>query len=219
MGWDWNFVAEIMPALLAGLLLTIKITLLSFVVAVSVGLLIAISKASSRPYVSFPVTWAAEGIRRTPLLVQLYILFYVLPDVGIVLSPLVAGVIGLGLHTSTYISEVFRAGIESIPAGQWEAAKACNLSGRQTWGKIILPQAIPPMIPPLGNYLISMFKDTPILSVITILDFMGTALAKANFSYRYLEPVTIVAVGFLLVSLVSALLIKQLELHLKRRIA
>lgn len=219
MDWDWNFVAEIMPALLAGLLLTIKITILSFVVAVAVGLFIAISKASSRSYIKLPVSLVTEGIRRTPLLVQLYVLFYVLPDVGIVLSPLVAGVIGLGVHTSTYISEVFRAGIESIPAGQWEAAKACNLSQRQTWKQIILPQAIPPMIPPLGNYLISMFKDTPILSVITILDFMGVALAKANFSYRYLEPVVIVAIGFLLVSLVSAQLIKQVELHLNRRMA
>ncbi|MNL28877.1 L-cystine transport system permease protein TcyB [compost metagenome] len=219
MEWDWHFAAEIMPALLAGLVITIKITLLSFVVAVIVGLLIALAKSSTQPYINRPVTLIAEGIRRTPLLVQLYFLFYVLPDFGVVLSPFVAGVIALGIHTSTYISETFRAGIESVPAGQWEAAKACNLSQFQVWREIILPQAIPPMIPPLGNYLISLFKETPILSVITVMDLMGMALLEANTSYRYLEPITMVAVGFLLLSLVSAQLIKFVDIRLRSGVA
>ena len=92
--------------------------------------------------VARPVGFVAEFIRGTPLLVQLYFLFYVLPDLGILLSPLVAGVIGLGLHYGTYTSEVYRAGIDNVPRGQWEAAKACNLTRTQTWRHIILPQAI-----------------------------------------------------------------------------
>ncbi|MFA1676033.1 ectoine/hydroxyectoine ABC transporter permease subunit EhuD [Rhizobium mongolense] len=219
MDWSWEFVAEITPALLQGLAVTVQITLISSVVALVIGLFFAIAKMSSQVFVRRLAFIVTEAIRRTPLLVQLYFLFYVLPDLGLVLSPVVAGVIGLGLHYSTYISEVYRAGISNVAAGQWEASKACNLTTRQTWTKIILPQAIPPMIPPLGNYVIAMFKETPILSAITVLDLMGEALAQANFSYRYLEPITLVAIGFLVVSLCSAAIIKLLENHLNLRAA
>jgi polar amino acid transport system permease protein len=219
MDWDWKFALDILPALLEGLLVTVKITLISSVVAMIVGLFIAIAKASPSKGVRQGVTWATEGIRRTPLLVQLYFLFYVLPDLGVTLSPITAGVIGLGLHYATYTSEVIRAGISNVAFGQWEAAKACNLTHRQTWTQIVLPQAIPPMIPPLGNYVIAMFKETPLLSAITILDLMGEALSKANFSYRYLEPIVMVAAGFLIVSLCSAFAIKLLDRHLKQRFA
>ncbi|TCU31478.1 ectoine/hydroxyectoine ABC transporter permease subunit EhuD [Rhizobium azibense] len=219
MDWSWEFVAEITPALLQGLAVTVQITLISSVVALTIGLFFAIAKMSPIIFVRRPATVVTEAIRRTPLLVQLYFLFYVLPDLGIVLSPVVAGVIGLGLHYSTYVSEVYRAGIMNVPAGQWEAAKACNLTTKQTWTEIVLPQAIPPMVPPLGNYVIAMFKETPILSAITVLDLMGEALAQANFSYRYLEPITLVATGFLVVSLCSAAIIKLLENHLNLRAA
>ncbi|UVK48237.1 ectoine/hydroxyectoine ABC transporter permease subunit EhuD (plasmid) [Mesorhizobium sp. AR07] len=219
MNWSWEFVAEITPDLLKGLVVTVKITLISSVVALSVGLFFAIAKMSSVDAVRRSAVLVTETIRRTPLLVQLYFLFYVLPDIGIVLSPMVAGIIGLGFHYATYVSEVYRAGIINVPAGQWEAARACNLTKRQTWREIVLPQAIPPMIPPLGNYVIAMFKETPILSAITVLDLMGEALAKANFSYRYLEPITLVAIGFLFVSLCSAALVRLLENHLKLRAA
>ncbi|MDA4635977.1 ABC transporter permease subunit, partial [Escherichia coli] len=108
-------------------------------------------------FVSKPVGFLADFIRGTPLLVQLYFIFYVLPDAGITLSPLVAGVIGLGLHYGTYTAEVYRGGIDNVARGQWEAARACNLSAFQTWTRIILPQALPPMIPALANYFIAMF--------------------------------------------------------------
>ncbi|WP_018236203.1 ectoine/hydroxyectoine ABC transporter permease subunit EhuD [Ensifer sp. BR816] len=219
MDWSWDFVAQIMPALTQGLLVTVEITLVSSVVALVLGLLFALAKMSPVGSVRRVAIIATEGIRRTPLLVQLYFLFYVLPDLGILLSPFTAGVIGLGLHYATYTSEVYRAGINNVPVGQWEAARACNLTTRQTWTEIILPQAIPPMIPPLGNYVIAMFKETPILSAITVMDLMGEALAQANFNYRYLEPITLVAAGFLLVSLISAAIIKLLENHLNLRAA
>ncbi|WP_201840714.1 ectoine/hydroxyectoine ABC transporter permease subunit EhuD [Microvirga zambiensis] len=215
MSWSWAFALEILPALLDGLIVTVKVTLISSVFALVVGLSFAIAKASRVTWVRHPVLLATEGIRRTPLLVQLYFLFYVLPDFGVLLSPLTAGIIGLGLHYATYTSEVFRAGIESVPVGQWEAATATNLSPYHTWTHIILPQALPPMIPALGNYVIAMFKETPILSAITILDLMGEALAQANFNYRYLEPITLVALGFLIVSLCSAAIIKILEARLR----
>jgi polar amino acid transport system permease protein len=135
----------------------------------------------------------------------------VLPDIGILLPPMVAGVIGLGLHYSTYISEVYRSGIDNTPRGQWEAAKACNLTTVQTWRYVILPQALPPVIPALANYLVAMFKETPLLSAITVVEIMSRAKGMADFNYRYLEPMTMVGAFFLLVSLASALVLRGLE--------
>jgi polar amino acid transport system permease protein len=216
MEWDWDFVWEIMPTLLQGVKITILATLLGSALAAVIGLSIAIARRSSNPLISAPIGFAAEFIRGTPLLVQLYFIFYVLPDAGILLPPLVAGVIGLGLHYGTYTAEVYRAGIDNVPRGQWEAAKACNLSPRQTWTHIILPQAIPPMIPALANYFIAMFKETPLLSAITVLELMNQAKSVANSSYRYIEPMTLVGVFFLVISIISVFLLRWLERHFGR---
>lgn len=211
MEWDWAFVWQIMPTLLDGVRITILATILGFALAAILGLGIAILRRSRRWAVSKPVGFLAEFIRGTPLLVQLYFLFYVLPDIGITLSPLVAGIVGLGLHYATYTAEVYRAGIENVARGQWEAAKACNLSTGQTWRHIIMPQAIAPMIPALANYLIAMFKETPLLSAITVLELMNQARSIANFNYRYIEPLTMVGVFFLVISLIAVFGVRALE--------
>jgi polar amino acid transport system permease protein len=211
MEWDWNFVREIFPTLVDGVKITILATLLGSVLAAIVGLGIALARRSPNRLLSRTVGFLAEFIRGTPLLVQLYFIFFVLPDIGILLSPLVAGVIGLGLHYGTYTAEVYRAGIENVPRGQWEAAKACNLSSTQTWTRIILPQALPPMIPARANYFIAMFKETPLLSAITVLELMNQAKSVANSSYRYIEPITLVGAFFLVISLFSVILLRWLE--------
>ena len=182
-----------------------------------VGLFVAILKMSKIAFVRVVTYWTTEFIRRTPLLVQLYFLFYVLPDVGIFLSPFLAGVIGLGLHFSTYTSEVFRAGIENVPKGQWDAARALNYSPVQTWKDVILPQAIPPMIPPLANYLITMFKETPLLAAITVVELFNAANIYSNSHYKYLEPMTLVGLFFLLVSIPSAIAAIRLERRFSTR--
>ncbi|MDI6025140.1 ectoine/hydroxyectoine ABC transporter permease subunit EhuD [Corticibacterium sp. UT-5YL-CI-8] len=211
MEWDWNFVWQIMPTLIEGVKITILATLLGSMLAAVVGLGIALGRRSPNRIVARSIGFVAEFIRGTPLLVQLYFIFYVLPDIGILLSPLVAGVIGLGLHYGTYTAEVYRAGIDNVPRGQWEAAKACNLSARQTWTRIIMPQAIPPMIPALANYFIAMFKETPLLSAITVLELMNQAKSVANTYYRYIEPITLVGAFFLAISLVAVVLLRWLE--------
>lgn len=211
MEWDWAFVWEIMPTLLEGVRITILATLLGSVVAALAGLVMALLRRSPSRLVSRATAFVVEFIRGTPLLVQLYFLFYILPGLGLTLSPLTAGVIGLGLHYGTYASEVYRGGIDNVPRGQWEAAKACNLSPRQTWTHVILPQAIPPMIPALANYLIAMFKETPLLSAITVVELMSQARSVANFNYRYLEPMTLVGVFFLIISLISVAGLRLLE--------
>lgn len=211
MDWDWNFVREIMPTLLEGLKITILASILGAIVAAVVGLGFAILRRSPVMVVSKTTGFIVEFIRGTPLLVQLYFIFYVLPDIGIRLPALVAGVIGLGLHYGTYTAEVYRGGIENVPRGQWEAAKAANLTTRQTWIHVILPQAIPPMIPALANYLVAMFKETPLLSAITVLELMNQAKSVANSSYRYIEPMTLVGVFFLIMSLISVFFLRWLE--------
>ena len=211
MEWDWAFTWDILPTLAQGAVVTVQATLLGSIVAMVVGLLFAIARRSPNKRICRPVAFAVEFIRGTPLLVQLYFLFFVLPDLGMLLSPLTAGVIALGLHYGTYTSEVYRAGIDNISRGQWEAAKAVNLTPRQTWIHVIIPQAVPPMIPALANYFIAMFKETPLLSAITVIELMSQARSVANFSYRYLEPMTMVGVFFLVISVPAVLLLRHLE--------
>ena len=161
-----------------------------------------------------------EFIRSTPLLAQLFFIFYALPQlpyVGISLSPLTAGILGLGIHYSTYLSEVYRAGIDAVPRGQWEAAIALNFSKGRTWLNIILPQAIPPIVPVLGNYLIGMFKDTPMLSAVTVVELLLTARIIGTHSFRFIEPFTMVGILFLVLSYISSLGVQWLEYRLNSR--
>ena len=211
MSWSWDFTWQIMPLLLSGLVVTIKATVLGSLLAFSLGLPIAIARFIGGPLVRIPIGLIVEFIRRTPLLVQLYVLFYVLPDYGIVMSSLTTGVIGLGIHYSTYAAEVYRAGLESVPRAQWEAAKALNYPISATFTKVVLPQAVPPMIPAMSNYVISMFKETSLLSAITVIELMNAAKIVANESYRYIEPMTMVGLLFLSVSVPCAFAAIALE--------
>ena len=181
------------------------------------GLVFALLRRSSNRIVARTAGFLVQFIRGTPLLVQLYFIFYVLPDIGIRLPALAAGVIGMGLHYATYAAEVYRGGIEAVPRGQWEAARATNLTMRQTWINVVLPQAVPPMIPALANYLLAMFKETPLLSAITVLEMMNQAKSVANSTYRYVEPMTLVGVFFLVISLVSVAGLRWLERRYGRR--
>ena len=217
MEWDWNVAMDVMPRLASGLIVTVQATFVGAFLAYVLGLFVAILKMSRLTSVRVVTYWTTEFIRRTPLLVQLYFLFYVLPDMGIFLSPFMAGVIGLGLHFSTYTSEVFRAGIENVPKGQWDASRALNYSPVQAWSHVILPQAIPPMIPPLANYLIVMFKETPLLAAITVVELFNAANIYSNSHYKYLEPMTLVGLFFLLVSVPSAIAAIKLEKRFSTR--
>jgi polar amino acid transport system permease protein len=214
MTWDWSFAWEILPELLKALRITIEATILGSLIAMTLGLLLAIGRRSHNRLISWPIAGGIEFVRSTPLLVQLYFLFFVLPQIGITLGPLLAGVIGLGLHYSTYASEVYRAGIEGVPRGQWEAARALNLPVRRTWTSVILPQAIPKVVPALGNYVNGMFKDTPLLSAITVIELLNEAHAIGAQTFRYLEPITLVGLLFFLVSYPTALLVRRLEARL-----
>ncbi len=211
MTWDWEFARDILPDLLRGLIVTIQATLVGSVAALVLGLVLALLRRSSLLPVRLATKAFIEFVRSTPLLVQLYFLFFVLPTLGVTLSGFQAGVIGLGVHYATYTSEVYRAGIEGVPRGQWEAATALNLPTSRVWRSVILPQAIPRVLPALGNYVIAMFKETPLLSAITVFEMLAEAKAISSQTFRSLEAFTLVGVLFLLVSLPAAFAVRRLE--------
>lgn len=209
--FDWQFAWHILPDLLRTSLATIGITLGGFVIALALGLVLALLRRSRLPFFSWPAVAVIEFIRSTPLLIQLYFLFYVLPDYGLTMSALMTGVLGLSLHYACYVAEVYRAGLDAVPRGQWEAATALNLNPWHAYRDVILPQAIRPILPALGNYLIAMFKDTPVLSAITVVELMLQAKNIGSQTFRYIEPITMAGLFFLLVSLCAAMLVRRLE--------
>lgn len=216
MFWDWDYAWEIMPTLLKASVVTIQATLLGFLLAAVLGLLLAIFRMSRTSWISVPTSAFIEFIRSTPVLIQIFFIFFVFPEFGIVLPAMLAGVIALGLHYGAYCSEVYRAGLENVPRGQWEAATALNLSPYITFRDIIIPQAIPPIVPALGNYFVALFKETPLLSAIAVLELMQTAKILGSQSFRYVEPITLVGGFFLVMSLVAAAIIRQIEGWLSR---
>ena len=152
-----------------------------------------------------------EFIRSTPLLIQLFFVYFVLPQFGITLSAWVCGMITIGLHFGTYLSEVYRGALEGVPKTQWEACRALNFSTIYTYRKIVLPQAFPIAIPGMGNYLVGIFKDTPLLSTIGVAELFHAATAVGGYHYRYLEPYTIVGLIFLTLSIPAAMWIRKIE--------
>lgn len=216
--WKWDYVVELLPKLLNAFLVTLGATFLGFLLSVLIGLIFAIAGRSGYRPIRWTVRSIVEFIRSTPLLVQVFFLYYSVPMItGLAMSAFVTGVIALGLHYGTYMSEVFRSGIDAVPRGQWEASTALHLSKRKTWLSVILPQALPPVIPMMGNYLIVIFKETPTLSAITLVELLLTAKSAASVSYRVFEPYTIVGLLFLLVSLIFSYGIRRLEKRMFQR--
>lgn len=214
--WRWDFTFEILPRLLWATLNTLLAAGIGYGIALVLGLVLALAQRT--PY--RPLTWIVreivEFVRSTPLVLQIFFVFYVGPQFGIRLDPWTSGMIAIGLHYAAYLSEVYRAGLDSIPQGQWEACKALNLSPRRTYFRIIIPQALPASLPGMGNYLVGIFKDTPMLSVIGVAELMHTANALGSETYRFLEPYTMVGIIFLAISLPTAAGLRYLEAWVQR---
>jgi polar amino acid transport system permease protein len=215
--WDWAYTFEILPKLMRAAVVTIEATLLGFVLAATLGLVLALVRLAI-PRTAWPISVGVELIRSTPLLIQIFFIYFVLPNFGIVLDAFAAGVLAIGVHYAAYCSEVYRAGFDNVHRGQWEAAVALNLDSWTTFRDIIIPQAIPPVIPALGNYLVALFKETPLLSAIAVLELMQTAKILGSETFRYTEPITLVGLFFLVMSLISATGIRYVERLINRRI-
>ncbi|MBP2079347.1 ectoine/hydroxyectoine ABC transporter permease subunit EhuD [Oceanobacillus polygoni] len=218
--WSWETFMDALPFVLQGLWITVSLTITCYLFALLFGFVWTFLRRIPNRFFNWIVTWVMEFIRSTPPLVQLFFLFYawpMIPGIGVTLSPFTSAVLGLGIHFSTYIGEIYRSGIDSIDKGQWEASKALNFSTVDKWRRIILPQAIPPTVPMLGNYFIIMFKEVPLASTIGVAGIMLMANSYGAQNWSYLEPLTIVGIIFLVLSYPSAVLIRKLEIKLNTR--
>ena len=219
--WDTSsnaaFAASILPILLRGLLVTIEASIVGFAIALALGLALAALKSSRLRVVSWPARVLAEFIRDTPLLVQLFFLYYVLPDYGLVLPAFLTGALALGVQYSAYTAEVYRAGLESVLRGQIEAARALDLSPMRIFCVIVLPQAVPRIIPALGNYLVSIMKDVPVLSVVSVLEVLNVAKIIGDRTFNYLIPLSMVGGLYLLLTILASAGVRYLDTRLPKR--
>jgi polar amino acid transport system permease protein len=213
---DLGRIASWLTDLWSGLQLTVFLTFTGMGVALVIGLLLALARVDRRKkYLSWPAQAFVEIIRGTPLLLQLFYIFYVLPSFGIRFDRLFAGVVGLGINTGAYLSEVFRSGIDAVHKGQWEAADALGMPRSLTLRHIVLPQALRIVIPPLGNYFISMFKDTALVATISVPELLFSGQLLAAQSFRYLEIYSVIFLIYLAISYPASLGVRWIEQRLR----
>jgi polar amino acid transport system permease protein len=200
-----------LPALLQGAALTIKIALLSCLLAVVAGVLAALA----RMYGPAPLRWLAtayvEIFRGTSALVQLFWLFFVLPQFGVTIDAFLVAVLALGLNVGAYGSEVVRGAVLSVGRGQWEASTALNMSRAQMLRRVILPQAFVAMIPPWGNLFIELLKSTALVSLITLSDLAFKAQQLNQTTLKTIPIFTLVLLMYLVMSLVLTIGMRLLE--------
>jgi His/Glu/Gln/Arg/opine family amino acid ABC transporter permease subunit len=195
MNFDWSVVWDNLPRLLEGAWMTIWLTVVTMALALPGGLVLALLRLSPLWLVSAPATAFVEFFRATPLILQIYWAYYVLPAYfDIQLSQLSTAIVGLTCNISSFNSETFRAGIVSIREGQWNAGLALGMSRTEVFVLIILPQAVMRVLPALASTWVSLFKDTSLVSIISVADLSYMALKVRSETYRILEVLTAMAV-------------------------
>ncbi|MBI2391708.1 MAG: ABC transporter permease subunit [Deltaproteobacteria bacterium] len=203
--------ARYLPLLLQGALTTILIAVVSMVLAVLLGLPIAVA----RMWGPWPVRWLAtayvELFRGVPVLLLIFFLYYGLPTLGVKLSAISAAILGFGLNYAAYEAEIYRAGIASIPVGQWEAAASLGMGRRLTFRRVILPQAFRVVLPPMTNDFVALFKDTSLVSVIAVVELTKQYQILAKSSMKYLEMGAVTAALYLLIAVPLGAWSRRLE--------
>ncbi len=216
MNLDFTPVLAGWEPLLRGTLVTIEVTAGALLLSCIVGLFIGIGRLHpERKFTYFLCSTYLTIFRGTPLLVQLFIWFFGLPQFGILLPAYLCGVLGLGMYSASYVSEVVRGSIQSVDKGQGEAARSLGMSARQAMRKIILPQALVRMIPPLGNEFIALIKNSALVSLLTIHDVMHEGQKIISVSYRSLETYLVIALIYLVLTLTAMLILRKIENALK----
>lgn len=215
--FSFTFAAEILPKLAAAAVTTLWVTFISFFLALVVGIPLVLLRRARSLLIARTTATIVDFVRSTPILVQLYFLYFAMPGFGIELSPISTGLVAFSFHYGCYMSEVYRAGLEAVPRGQWDACTALSLSRMEAYRSIILPQAISPVIPAAGNYLIHMFKETPLLASISVVEMMFVSAEIGANTFRYLEPITLCGLLFLIMSIGAAALIRIVESLYGRR--
>ncbi|MEV0991858.1 ectoine/hydroxyectoine ABC transporter permease subunit EhuD [Streptomyces sp. NPDC049949] len=210
--WSWETAREGLPVVLSGFGITLLATVLGSAVAMLLGLVLAVALRTPTRWVALPLRVITDFVRSTPLMIQLFAAWVLVPG----LNALTLGIAVLGIHYATYTCEVYRAGIDAVPRGQWEACTALSLPRRRVWRAVVLPQAVRNVLPALGNYVISMFKETPFLSVIAVQEMVHRANEYGSVHFAYLEAFTLAATVFLLASYPTSVLMRRLEKRLAR---
>ena len=213
--FNFSGATDYLPDLARGALVSVELTVCVMLLSLVFGLLLAIGKLSQRGGVRLVASVYIEVVRGTPALLQLFYIYFVLPSFGIRFDPFFAGVAGLTINYSAYLAEVYRAGIEAVPIGQIEAARALGMSRRTMLRIVILPQAIRIVVPPLGNYFISLFKDTSLVSIVTVKELMFTGQIIASMNFQYFTVFTIIGLIYLGLSYPGALFVRWLEKRMK----
>ncbi len=208
---DWNIIFHYFPFLAKAALITLELSVVSLILGTAFGLSAALCKLGSNPVFRGVASFYVWIIRSTPLLVQLFIIYFGLPQIGIDLGPFMSGVLGLGLNVGAYNAETIRGGILSIPIGQTEAARSLGMSKALTMRRIILPQALRNIIPPLGNNFIILIKDTSLVSTITLVELTLTAQRFIGSTYKPFEMYVMAAVLYAVLTSTASLLLGKLE--------
>ena len=192
---------DAMPLFAKGALVTMEVSIVAMVIAISLGLFLAVTRVFAPRWLALIATWYVEIVRGTPVLIQLFFIFYGLPSVGIKFSPFWAGAIGLGLNYAAYEAEIYRTGLFAIPRTQWESALALGMTRWQAMREVILPQAVRVVIPPITNDFISLLKDSSLVSIITMVDLTKVYGQVSATYYDYFGPGIIVAIIYLILGL------------------
>jgi cystine transport system permease protein len=217
---DWDLFATSLGPIVQGALLgTIPLALVSFVVGLVIALVVALMRLSRRRVVSAVARGYVSVVRGTPLLVQLFVIFYGLPSIGVVIDPWPSAVVAFSVNVGGYAAEVIRAAILSVPKGQWEAAYMIGMSRRLALRRIILPQAARVSVPPLSNTFISLVKDTSLASLILVTDLFRRAQEIAAFSQEFMLVYLEAALVYWVICLGLSVAQGRLEKRLDRYVA
>jgi polar amino acid transport system permease protein len=201
--------------LLTGLWITVQLTVLCGVSSLVLGIFVALARMSRFRVLRLVVSGYVQLVRATPLLIQLIYIYYALPFIGIRFEPFLAAYVGLTLNVSAYLAEVYRSGIEAVPRGQRDAAAALGMRPSVIMARVVLPQGVRMVIPALGNYMVSLFKDTSLAAVITVQELLFAGQIVAARTYDYFTIYTMVFVFYLLVGYPAIRLVMSLEKHVK----
>ncbi len=215
--FDWSIIAQYLPVLSEAALLTLYLSIVSLILGLVFGLGAALAKLSHNPILNWIASFYVWLIRSTPLLIQLFLIYYGLPQLGFDLSPFTSGVLGLALNVGAYNAETIRAGIQSVNFGQTEAALSIGMSRAKAMRRIILPQAIRNIIPPLGNNFIILVKDTSLVSTITLVELTMKTQQLVGTTYKPFELYLGATFLYAIMTTAIALLLRLVEtrLHLK----
>ncbi|AOJ03509.1 amino acid ABC transporter permease [Burkholderia mayonis] len=205
---------DFLPILLKGAVVTIEITLCAFMLSSVLGLALALMRVSSNRALSHAAAAIVNVIRGLPIIVQLFYIYFVLPDLGVQLSAFQAGFIGLGIAYSAYQAENFRAGIEAIDRGQIEAAQSIGMRGAMIMRRVVLPQAFRIALPPYGNTLVMMLKDSSLASTITVAEMTRAGQLIASSTFQNMTVYTLVALLYLALSLPLVYGLRRIERRL-----